>query len=109
MKNAEGVTIVSSNCLTCHAAEIEGELIRRPRQRVRRFHRKIPAASCCNRAISFRGDAETRAWERWADRVDGIAPYIRTATVGVNPATNLTWAAQWPTATPRRWNGPPSP
>jgi hypothetical protein len=39
-----------------------------------------------------RGEAETRAWERWADRVDGIAPYIQTATVGVNPATNLTWA-----------------
>jgi hypothetical protein len=39
-----------------------------------------------------RGDGRDRAWARWADRVDGIAPYIQTATVGVNPATNLTWA-----------------
>jgi hypothetical protein len=39
-----------------------------------------------------RGEAETRVWEHWADRIEGIAPYIQTKTVGVNPAPNLTWA-----------------
>jgi hypothetical protein len=51
-----------------------------------------PGAFVLQSGNFVRGEAETRAWEHWADRVDGIAPYIQTATVGVNPATNLTWA-----------------
>jgi hypothetical protein len=28
-------------------------------------------------------------WAKWADRMDAIGPYTKTATVGVNPADNL--------------------
>ena len=42
--------------------------------------------------LYVRGGEETAAWQRWADRIEGIAPYIRTSTLGANPATNLTWA-----------------
>ena len=90
-ENADGVEIVSSNCLTCHAAEFGGELIvglgnefldftGDPREAVTRIGTYVS------------GEAETEAWQHWADRIDGIAPYVQMDSVGVNPATNLTWA-----------------
>jgi mono/diheme cytochrome c family protein len=90
-ENADGVTVVASNCLTCHAAEIEGEVIVGLGNEFADFTQD-PRRLVLQSGNFVRGEAETRAWERWADRVDGIAPYIQTATIGVNPATNLTWA-----------------
>jgi mono/diheme cytochrome c family protein len=90
-ERADGVTIVSSNCLTCHAAEIGGELIIGLGNEFADFTQD-PRRLSLQAGTYVRGAAETAAWEHWADRVEGIAPYIQTATVGVNPAPNLTWA-----------------
>lgn len=90
-ETADGVTIVASNCLTCHAAEIEGKLIIGLGNEFADFTQD-PRRLVLQSGNFVRGTAETEAWEHWADRIDGIAPYIQTATVGVNPATNLTWA-----------------
>lgn len=89
--NADGVEIVSSNCLTCHAAEIEGELIVGLGNEFADFTQD-PRRLALRAGTYVTGEAETRAWQTWADRIEGIAPYIQTKTVGVNPATNLTWA-----------------
>lgn len=89
--NDDGVEIVSSNCLTCHAASIEGELIIGLGNEFADFTRD-PRRFALQAGAYVRGEAETAAWEHWADRIEGIAPYIQTATVGVNPAPNLTWA-----------------
>jgi mono/diheme cytochrome c family protein len=87
----EGVEVVASNCLTCHAAEFDGALIVGLGDEFRDFTQD--ARGFVNAAGAYvRGAAETEAWRHWADRIDGVAPYIRTATIGVNPATNLTWA-----------------
>jgi mono/diheme cytochrome c family protein len=86
-----GVTVVTSNCLTCHAAEIEGELIVGLGNEFADFTQD-PGRFALQAGTFVRGAAETGEWAHWADRIDGIAPYIQTATVGVNPATNLTWA-----------------
>ena len=87
----EGVPIVSSNCLTCHATPLFGELV----------------VGLGNEFLDFTGDAsarveragtlvqgadETRSWERFADRISAIAPFIKPHTLGVNPANNLTFA-----------------
>ncbi|MEL6265090.1 MAG: hypothetical protein AAFR52_05495 [Pseudomonadota bacterium] len=89
--NADGVEIVSNNCLTCHAAEIEGDLVVGLGNEFADFTGD-PRRLVLQSGSYVRGEAETRAWAHWADRIEGIAPYTRTATVGVNPATNLTWA-----------------
>ncbi|MEL6773982.1 MAG: hypothetical protein AAFP23_04410, partial [Pseudomonadota bacterium] len=89
--NADGVGIVSNNCLTCHAAEIEGELIVGLGNEFGDFTQD-PSRTVLQSGTYVRGTAETAAWQHFADRIAGIAPYTRTATVGVNPATNLTWA-----------------
>ena len=89
--NPDGVELVVSNCLTCHASEFGGELV----------------IGLGNPFLDFTGDpavtaellgafvedgAPAAAWAKWADRIAAIAPYMVTDTVGVNPAPNLTLA-----------------
>ena len=86
-----GVDVVAANCLLCHAATFDGELV----------------IGLGNEALDFSGDsrdlvnavgayvsgaAESAAWRQWADRVAALAPYSITDTIGVNPATNMTLA-----------------
>ncbi|MCE9681148.1 c-type cytochrome [Halomonas alkalisoli] len=89
--NSDDVEIVSNNCLVCHAARVGDEVVvglgdaladftGDPRSLVNQVGRYV------------RGPAQTAAWQHWADRIEGIAPYIRTGTIGMNPATNLSWA-----------------
>jgi mono/diheme cytochrome c family protein len=87
----DGVEVVSSNCLYCHAARFGARVVVGLGNEFRDF--TGDARDVVNQAGTWvRGEAESRAWQRWAERIEGIAPYMRTATVGVNPATNLTWA-----------------
>jgi len=89
--NADGIEIVSSNCLLCHAAQFDGKLVVGLGNEFLDFTRD-PRTRVNEAGLYVRGEAETAAWQRWADRVEAIAPYVRTSTVGANPATNLTWA-----------------
>ncbi len=89
--NPDGVEIVSSNCLTCHAARLGDELVIGLGNEFADFT-DDPRRFALQVGNYVRGDAETRAWEHWADRIEGIAPYIQTRTLGANPAPNLTWA-----------------
>jgi mono/diheme cytochrome c family protein len=89
--NQDGVEVVSTNCLVCHAGQINGEVVVGLGNAFADFTGD-PRNLATQAGSYVRGQAQTAAWQRWADRIDGIAPYIRTDTVGVNPATNLTWA-----------------
>lgn len=86
-----GVEVVASNCLTCHAAHFNGQLIVGLGNESLDFTRD--AGALAERVgTHVIGEAETAEWRKWADRIGAIAPYIKTDTVGVNPAVNLTWA-----------------
>ena len=87
----DGVEVVSSNCLLCHASRFDGELIVGLGNEFLDFTQD-PRRLVNSVGAYVSGAEETAAWQRWADRIDGIAPYVQTKTVGVNPATNLTWA-----------------
>jgi len=89
--NEDGVEVISNNCLTCHAGRINDEIIIGLGNEFGDFTRD-PSRLVLQTGNYVRGAAETKAWEHWADRIDGIAPYVQTNTIGVNPATNLTWA-----------------
>lgn len=90
-RNADGVDLVVSNCLTCHAARWQGELVVGLGNESLDFTGD-PQDAVDTAGVYVRGEAATRAYNHFADRIAGIAPYIRTRTIGVNPATNLTWA-----------------
>ncbi|SDD85939.1 hypothetical protein [Ruegeria marina] len=89
--NEDGVEIISNNCLTCHAGRIDDEIIIGLGNEFADFTRD-PSRLVLQTGNYVRGAAETKAWENWADRIDAIAPYVQTRTIGVNPAPNLTWA-----------------
>lgn len=89
--NDEGVDLVVNNCLTCHAAPLFGELVIGLGNEFADFTNN-PSIAVERAGLLVRGDAETRAWEKYADRVASIAPYVQLPTVGSNPANNLTFA-----------------
>lgn len=87
----DGVPLVTTNCLVCHASEVMGELIVGLGNETLDF--TIDQTVYAERAGSLvKGERQQREWEKWADRIASIAPYMRTDTVGVNPANNLTLA-----------------
>jgi hypothetical protein len=90
-ENPQAIELVSNNCLMCHAALFNGELViglgnewldftGDPRQFVDTIGTYVS------------GEKEIVAWRKWADRISAIAPYMITDTVGVNPAPNITLA-----------------
>ncbi len=87
----EGVPLVVSNCLTCHAAHFNGKLIVGLGNESLDFT-EDRSESVESTGMYVSGEAEAREWRLWSDRMRAIAPYIVTDTVGLNPAINLTWA-----------------
>lgn len=90
-RDANGVEIASSNCLACHGAPLFGELVIGLGNEFADFTEN-PSVAVERAGALVRGEAETAAWERYADRVHAIAPHMTMATVGTNPANNLTAA-----------------
>jgi len=89
--DSNGVEIASSNCLVCHGTPLFGELVIGLGNEFLDFTEN-PSTAVERAGALVRGAAETAAWERYADRVHAIAPYMTMATVGTNPANNLTFA-----------------
>ena len=90
-KAPSGVELVTSNCLGCHAARLNGELIIGLGNEFLDFTRD-PIVSVESAGAYVEAEAEAAEWRKWADRIGAIGPYMMTDTLGVNPANNLTVA-----------------
>lgn len=90
-RDDRGVEIVSSNCLWCHGALFNGELVIGLGNESLDFT-DDPRVLVDAVGTYVSGEAPTAAWRKWAQRVSAMAPYMITDTVGVNPAPNLTLA-----------------
>lgn len=89
--NDDEVSVVSNNCLTCHGTPLFGELVVGLGNEFLDF--TGDASAVVERAGALvQGEAETQAWELYADRINAIATYMRPHTIGANPANNLTFA-----------------
>ncbi|MEO7331541.1 MAG: c-type cytochrome [Minicystis sp.] len=87
-KTAEGVEVVSANCLTCHAGYIKGKLVVGLGAADQDFT-VDPSSQAGAAGFLISDPKEKAAWAKWVDRVKAIGPYTTTLTVGVNPADNL--------------------
>ncbi|MEN8175898.1 MAG: hypothetical protein ABFS23_09055 [Pseudomonadota bacterium] len=90
-ENDQGVEIVATNCLWCHGGSFNGELIIGLGNESRDFTGD-PRELVDLIGTYVSGEKETAAWNKWAQRITAMAPYMITDTVGVNPAPNLTLA-----------------
>jgi mono/diheme cytochrome c family protein len=86
---ASGVEVVTSNCLGCHAAPLNGELVIGLGNEFLDFTGDpIMAVEAAGAYVET--DAEAAEWQRWADRISAIAPWSMTDTIGANPAIAIT-------------------
>jgi mono/diheme cytochrome c family protein len=89
--SAEGIQVVTANCLECHAGHIDGKLVVGLGGADRDFTSN--QAGMVDDGAGFITDPTAKAeYQRFTSRIDAIAPYTQTLTVGVNPADNLTAA-----------------
>jgi mono/diheme cytochrome c family protein len=89
--NADGVELVVTNCLACHGGRFDGELVIGLGNAFADFT-VDPVPGIESIGMLVEDGPPAGAWQRWADRIAAIAPYMVTDTVGVNPAPNLTMA-----------------
>jgi cytochrome c5 len=90
-RTENGVDLVTTNCLLCHAAPFNGALVMGLGNEFLNFTRD-PIGGVERAGALVKDAAEASEWRRWADRIAAIAPYVQTDTIGANPANNLTLA-----------------
>ncbi|MBX2825109.1 MAG: cytochrome c [Gammaproteobacteria bacterium] len=90
IQGPDNTELITSNCLSCHAAPLFGEIIVGLGNEFLDFTRQDNLVE--RAGLLVRGEAETRAWEKLSERMSAVANYTRAATVGVNVANNLTFA-----------------
>jgi mono/diheme cytochrome c family protein len=83
-----GVKVVTANCLGCHAGWLNGQFVVGLGSHSSDFTGDSAGQA---RALGTLIDdpAEHAEWALWAERVQTIAPFIQTRTIGANPADNL--------------------
>ncbi len=85
---ANGTKLVTVNCLTCHAAVLDGKVVVGLGNSNADYTLDVaPLAEVSGQLIS--DENEKVEWRRWADRVKAVGPYTLSDTVGVNVADNL--------------------
>jgi cytochrome c5 len=86
-----GVELVTSNCLGCHAAPLNGKLVIGLGNEFLDFTGD-PVMAVEAVGAYVEGDAEAAEWQKWADRITAIGTSAMTDTVGANPAQAITLA-----------------
>jgi cytochrome c5 len=92
MTTKDGVELVTSNCLTCHAGRINGKLVvglgAADGDYTDDAASRIQTTGYVGALLS---DPKERAeWTKWKERVDTVAPYSVLSTRGPNPADGFT-------------------
>ncbi len=94
MTTKDGVELVTSNCLTCHAGRIDGKLVVGLGATDRDFSRsaKEQTGLADNVGLLLSDPKEIAEWQKWKARITVVAPYSVLSTRGPNPADNFTAA-----------------
>ena len=86
-----GVELVTSNCLLCHAATLDGKLIMGLGNAFLDLTQD-PLIAVASAGAQVTGAAERAQWQRWEGRIAVLSSSMITDTIGANSATNLTLA-----------------
>ncbi len=87
-KTPAGVEVVSPNCLSCHAAMLQGKLVV-GLGNTDQDYTNDPAANASLAMFFLTEQAEKDELNKFVGRLKAVAPYTRTETIGVNPADNV--------------------
>lgn len=89
MKTKDGVELVTSNCLTCHAGRINGKLVVGLGAADGDFTNDT-ARNAGLVGVLLTDPKERAEWMKWKERVETVAPYSILSTRGPNPADGFT-------------------
>ncbi|MEE2788028.1 MAG: hypothetical protein VX589_11865 [Myxococcota bacterium] len=89
--NEDGVEVVTTNCLICHAGRINGSLVIGLGNEFNDYTQDLGAVAEASIAFAENPEEE-KAIRKWAERVSAISPWSTAHTRGVNPAESLTAA-----------------
>lgn len=89
----QGVEVVNGNCFTCHAGELNGEIVLGLGNSFGEFQRNLkPIAKAMDLGMKLKFGKKSQEWKAYEDfrRYFQIsAPYVQTEKAGVNPAAML--------------------
>lgn len=85
-KTARGQEVVNNNCLLCHAARLNGELVMGLGNSMADFTGDLPSDFLLFRGLLATG-AEQAELDLWYERVSAGAPYLKTRVIGVSTAS----------------------
>jgi mono/diheme cytochrome c family protein len=88
--SSNGVEVVGTNCLQCHAEYLDGEVYVGLGDTTFDYTRDTSTAAEALKVLVQDNPDEKVLVDKWAQRVQTIAPFVRTKTIGVNPADSLT-------------------
>ncbi len=89
MTTKEGVELVTSNCLTCHAGRINGKLVVGLGAADGDFTNDTTQTAGLV-GVLLKDPKERAEWMKWKERVETVAPYSVLSTRGPNPADGFT-------------------
>lgn len=84
----EGVELVTTNCLECHAGRVDGKLVVGLGSTTADFTQDQAAALPAARSL-VQDPAELAELDKFIQRITAVAPFVRTKTVGTNSADNI--------------------
>ena len=88
-----GVKVVNGNCFTCHASELNGEIVLGLGNSFSDFTNSLkPLAFALNLGMKIKYGKKSEEWEAYEDfkhYFKGSAPYVKTKLRGANPAAML--------------------
>ncbi len=84
---ASGRELVTANCLGCHAGWLRGQLVVGLGDASADF--TGDTAPLAMAGVFITDEADRAEWARFVGRFQAIAPSVRTATVGANPADHI--------------------
>ena len=83
-----GVDVVAPNCLLCHAAVFEGQLVIGLGAHDANF--TVDQSVQAQAVGGLINDPDEKAeWQKWADRVVALSPYTQAPNRGVTPSDNI--------------------
>ncbi len=88
----EGVALVTSNCLSCHAGRLQGKLVVGLGDAAGDFTSPVAQQKQIFEAVGLllTDPKEIAEWQKWKERVTVVAPYNHLDTRGPNPADAFT-------------------
>jgi cytochrome c5 len=91
-RTRRGVEVIAQNCLFCHAGTINGQLVVGLGNAASDFTGDFGALAAAAPIGLVLGGDERAELAKFTERTATIAPFMKTATVGVNPADSFTAA-----------------